>query len=158
MDRAFVVHAMPGRVRIRIPNKRGDSLYFADLQANLLQCDEVRAVQTNYRVASVLVDCVAAGDFDSIADYAREQGLFALEGELAVSLQTVPEIFSANLNAVNRVLGTFTKSHLDMESIFFLLFVGLGFRQLLRGGIMQPAIPLLWTAVEIMRDLNKGRL
>jgi len=30
----------------------------------------------------------------------------------------------------------------------------LGVKQLWRGNIMQPAIPMLWRAVEILRDMN----
>jgi hypothetical protein len=152
---AYVAHAVPGRTRIKIPAKRGDSLFFAKLESGLLRCPDVASVQTNYRAASILITFSAEGSLASVDHYARQHRLFNLENE-PLPLKTVGELISDQVGQVNRLVGTGSRGHLDIQSIFFLLFLGLGLKQLWRGHIMQPAIPLLWRAMEILRDINEN--
>ena len=49
------VHALPGRTRLRIDEKRGDEAYFTTVESALRDYPGILAVETNSRTASVLV-------------------------------------------------------------------------------------------------------
>ena len=153
---AYIVHSVAGRARIRIPAKRGDGLFFANLEAGLQACADVQTAQVNSRAASILITYAPDTNLKSIADYARRHKLFSLRGDQPVPLKTVGEAFASQLGKADRLIASTSRGHLDSQSIFFLLFLGLGLLQMWRGRIMQPAIPLLWRSLEILKDLKVG--
>ncbi len=154
MLQAYVVHVAPGRARIRIPAKRGDGLFFTQLESWFKTCPGISQIQINPRAASVLVHFASVTPgLNEIARLARQHRIFRLD-ENPPPLKTVAEIVADRMGRANQVISTGTRGHLDSQSVFFLLFLALGIKQLWRGNIMQPAIPLLWRAVEILRDMN----
>ena len=50
-----VVHALPGRIRLRIPSLRGNEAGMADYRARLVRLEGVRDVRTNPLLGTVLV-------------------------------------------------------------------------------------------------------
>lgn len=153
MLQAHVVHAIPGRARIKLPARRGDGLFFSRLEDFLRRCPGVAEVHSNSRAASALIAFAEHGNLDRLATYARKHRVFRLDHH-PPPLKTVGEQFSARMHEVNQWISTGSRGHLDAHSVFFLLFLALGVKQLWRGNIMQPAIPLLWRAVEILRDMD----
>jgi hypothetical protein len=154
MLQAHLVHAAPGRARIRIPAKRGDAFFFSELETWLKTCPGVSRIQINPRAASALIHFsgMTAG-LTEVARLARQHRIFKLDDK-PPPLKTVAEIVAEQMGQANQLLSTGSRGHLDAQSIFFLLFLALGVKQLWRGNIMQPAIPMLWRAVEILRDMN----
>lgn len=151
---AYVIHSLPGRVRIKIPSKRSDAAYFVRLEAELTRCKGVASIQANLRAASILIGYAATGDLNTIANFARKRQLFNLEpeGQLPPQ-QSIGELAAAQIKFLDRLIETGSRGHLDLQSSFFLLFLVLGLRQMWRGQIMQPAIPLLWRVMEILYKL-----
>lgn len=152
---AYVTHAVPGRTRIKIPSKRGNGLFFAQLERDLRKCPDIASIQVNHRAGSALVAFRAEGSLASLNRYARQHQLFRLEND-PPPLKSVGEILAGQLAQINRLIGTGSRGHVDLQTLFFFLFLVLGMQQAWRGQIMQPAIPLLWRAVGILKSLNKN--
>jgi hypothetical protein len=157
---AYIVHAVPGRARIKIPGKRGDGPFFAALEASLQACPAVRAVQVNDRAASVLITHLPQSPLKAIADYARQHRLFGLDGEQALPLPSPVEIFADGLKRTDRLLkqadqliAAGSGGRLDTQSVFFLLFLGLALRRAWRSHLLEPDMPLLWRVVELLKGL-----
>jgi hypothetical protein len=155
---AFIAHAVPGRVRIKIPGKRGDGLFFAKLEASLQACADVQSVQVNERLGSILITQGEQSNIKDIANYARSHKLFGLRGEEALPLPSAGEIFLSQLQKTDRLfrqadqmIATGTRGKLDMQSMFFLLFLGLGIKRAWRSHLLEPDVPLLWRVVEIFK-------
>ena len=53
---AYVAHALPDRVRVKIPERRGDQEYFAALAARVSSLERVRNVRVNADAASIVVE------------------------------------------------------------------------------------------------------
>ena len=151
---AYVAHAVPGRIRIKIPSKRGDAFYFATLEASLRNCPGLSSLQINARAASALVTFSGAGNLTVLSQFAKRNKLFLLQNDDMPNMKTLRELAFSGVNQVDHLITTGTRGHVDMQSIFFILFLGLGLQQLWRGQIMQPAIPMLWRALEILKDLE----
>ncbi|MEW6113595.1 MAG: HMA2 domain-containing protein [Thermodesulfobacteriota bacterium] len=133
---ALVSHAIRGRLRIKIPLKKGDESYFADLSDRLSNCPGVEAVTTNLYTGGVLVvhDCEA----ENIAGFARHEGLFSLKratGRRRSLLQEVARTFQQ----YNRSLKKMTGGELDISSLIFLSLVVSGLWQIARGNLTIPA-------------------
>jgi len=152
---AYVTHAVPGRTRIKIPAKRGNGLFFAQLESGLQKCPDIASIQVNHRAGSALITFRAEGSLASVSRYARQHKLFRLEND-PPPLKSVGEILADQLAQVNRLIGAGSRGHIDLQTLFFFLFLVLGMQQVWRGQIMQPAIPLLWRAVGILKNLNKN--
>lgn len=56
-NRAFVVHVTPYRIRIKIPHRRRQTAFFADLQRALAEHPDIISIHVNALVASVVVHC-----------------------------------------------------------------------------------------------------
>jgi Heavy metal associated domain 2 len=52
---ARVAHALPGRKRLKIEERRGDEAYFNTVEKALSESPGVVAVETNFRTGSVIV-------------------------------------------------------------------------------------------------------
>jgi hypothetical protein len=57
---AFVVHRTPARIRIKVPERQHQELYFAELRRVLLQRPGIRDAHVNPLTASVIVEYEAA--------------------------------------------------------------------------------------------------
>jgi hypothetical protein len=71
---AHVSHEIHGRLRIKIPSRKGETRYFENLRAQLLDCPGVEEVTVNPQTASALICCKV--ESRTIFRYAREQQLF----------------------------------------------------------------------------------
>jgi hypothetical protein len=116
-----------------------------------MRCDGVASARANQRAATILITYAGAIGLKRIADFARRMELFSVQSEQdAPSQQSVGECVAAQLKFLDRVMDAGSGGRMDLQSAFFLLFLVLGLWQMWRGEIMQPAIPLLWRAVEVL--------
>jgi hypothetical protein len=143
---AYKVHAVSGRTRLKIPSRRGEAAYFAQVAERLTECPGVVQVRVNSRTASVLISHQAP--FDNIAAFAAEEALFALAGE---SLhQFLSRYTSENLQWLDELLGLASNGSLDLRSMLIISLVGLSLLQIARGQILLPATSLLWYAGHLL--------
>ena len=154
LEQARLCHVMPGRMRLQIPDRRHDTAFFAGIEQALSRCDGVYAVRANPLTAAVLV--LHAGTVDAISDYARAQGLFALDPAARV----LPYGSGDRVRAVPRHRpapspGEQSDRRAGMLSASM---AGLGALQGLRGRVMPPAMTLFWYAYDAWRTRALSRL
>ena len=139
-----VVHSIPGRVRLTLGDRRGDSAYFARL-ANVLGAQPgVLRVKDNARAASIVIEY--QGQFDTVAAALQASGLAVPPGEAHARAARPPPPAPAYVPALKLVSGR------DLSPTFMagLVFLGVGVVQLLRGQIMVPASTALWYAISVL--------
>ena len=73
---ARIVHRMPGRLRIRVPSKRGDAGYFRAVKEALSAVEGVERVEVAPLTGSVLLCSRAAAE--TLIEAARAKGLFVV--------------------------------------------------------------------------------
>jgi hypothetical protein len=121
-------------VRLRIPARRGDEAFFskaAETLAGELQAD----VEGNSATTSILIRgsdlslerVVAAGD----------QKLFRLESPMR-SRPSAASMVTAPISTANRKLTAVTGGLLDIPNAMFLLLIGFGIYELVRGNFKRP--------------------
>lgn len=150
---AYISHALPGRLRLKIPKKRGNRDYFNTLKKALSQCPGVAELRLNRRTASVLI-LYAGTQPDAIADYASEKGLFLVREEALPNL-AFADLAALNLNRFDSRLQEGSRHALDMRSLVLIILLGLAVRQIVKGNIIAaPAVTLLWHAYELLSRIN----
>lgn len=144
---AYLIHQTPGRLRVRIPSRKGDINYFALLGEQLSRLDGIEKVEVNPLTGSALF--IHAVDSKVIAERARANNLFYLNGthpSPSNLYQKVSETFSG-LN--NRVKG-FSGGELDMGAMAFLILLVAGIYQIGKGNIIAlPWYAAFWYALNI---------
>lgn len=147
--RAVIVHRIAGRARLRVPDRRGDAAYFADLAARLGSFEQVSCAEANPMTGSVTLRF--DGSLDEVLRQAQVQGLLAVGGEpaasgraasgarwMAPSALALPRM-GAQVNLV---------SGRDINGMFMLgsMLLGVGLIQTFRGRWFPPAFSVFWCA------------
>jgi hypothetical protein len=122
---AEVVHAIPGRARLRIAERRGDAVFFASVATGLSTIAGVYNVQVRPLTGSLLIQ--HGPPLERIAVAAQEARLFTVGDVTSVPPPTAPTEF-------------------DRKTLIGLGLGALSLWQLTEGKILPPAITLAWYA------------
>jgi hypothetical protein len=176
--RAIVVHMMPGRTRLRVPDKRNDTAFFRQL-SDVLEADpRVRRVQVNPRTASVLIE--HEGTIETIRPVVPLQLRLAEARRARAPGTRTPAspaiVFSAAALACivlagfqarrGRFLGSATENiwnaygawrGLKMPQVATAL-LGTGLLQVARGRMLSPAVSLLVYALNMRKLAGSSSL
>jgi hypothetical protein len=153
---ARVVHALPGRKRLRIEEKRGDEAYFAAVEKALSDSPGVDAVETNCRTGSVLVHHQPSEP--SALQHAEEQGMFQLAtpaSEPRPAAFAAPSV-SSNATATRKAFRPKPKAartnSANLRPLIVMCWVGVGIAQAIQGNIAVPAIAAFWYAYLVTQE------
>lgn len=156
---AYIKHQLPGRVRLKIPRKKGDFGYFDRIAKLFAECPGITQLQLNAPAASILICHITETDFLNIAEFAQTNGLFTIteqpEETFSIPYLPIPKFTSKGLNRVDESLMDFSQGLLDGRSLLILALIGLAVRQMAKGHIMGPASTLLWYAFSLLKEENK---
>jgi len=158
---AYIKHQLPGRVRLKIPQKRGDFRYFGRIADLFADCPGITQLQLNPSAASILICHGTETHFLNIAEFAQTNGLFTIteqpeeEETFSIPYLPIPKLTSTGLNRLDESLMDFSQGRLDGRSLLFLALIGLAVRQMTRGNIMGPATTLLWYAFSLLKEENE---
>jgi hypothetical protein len=142
--KAHIAHQTDGRVRLSIPERRGDVHYFAALQDRFSGIGQVHRVSTNPVTGSVLLEFT--GNLDQVMRAADGSGMVEFETaakrELAGRRGEAPAAYTelmlrlraGNLNPMMLAAG---------------MFAVVGVLQTMRGKVMVPAMTAFWYAANV---------
>ncbi|MGZ4998324.1 MAG: HMA2 domain-containing protein [Methylobacter sp.] len=156
---AYIKHHLPGRVRLKIPQKKGDAGYFDRIAELFADFPGITQLQLNPTAASVLIchDGTEA-QFGNISEFAQRNGLFSITERLEETFSSPPlpiaVLTATGLNRFDESLMDLSQGRIDSRSLFMLTLTGLAIHQITRGNIMAPASSLLWYAIELLREEN----
>lgn len=147
LPRALVVHNVPGRLRLRVPERRHDTGYFERVTARLAMLDTVKTVHSDPRVASILVlhgeEAPAR-----IVDHAKSEGLFVLE--LHPTYESLAELINRGCAELDGQVRSRTSGRLDLASIAFIGMTGVGLSKMLRGDPFPAGFSMIWHAATLL--------
>jgi hypothetical protein len=131
--RADIEHRIPGRLRLRIRERRGDPAFFRQAEAALAAVPGVGTARANAQTGSLLVEY--SGDEAAVLAAARAQGLDVAES---------PSRYAAVRPASARpAAGTPPPTPLNLAALGL---TGAGLVQLVRGEVVGSASENLWNA------------
>ena len=147
--KAYVIHHAPGRIRLRVPERRHQASFFADLQERLSKCGNVTAAEANPLTGGVLVRYT--GEIEAVVAQALSNGLHEIVDieNSPPPVATVTERVRDQFARIDEAVKRQTAGEIDARSLAILGLLGTAFAQILRGDILGPAIPLLWYASQM---------
>jgi hypothetical protein len=152
--RAHVVHRTRSRIRLRVPDKRGDHGWFSRLRSRLLSLPGVESIHINPLLGSVLM-VGAEGAIGALEDTLAEEAVLALTGEPLPQTSALSGLASL-LNSIDRTVEDLSAGSTDLRTLAFVALFGLALRQALRGEIVGPALPLIWYAFTLLENSKAG--
>ncbi|WAK03205.1 HMA2 domain-containing protein [Methylobacter sp. YRD-M1] len=159
---AFIKHQLPGRVRLKIPQKRGDINYFNRLEELFSDFLGINELKLNPSTASIVINHENGVSLQDIVEFAKTRNLFNLVKEAEDHDEIIPNLYIKALtltgfNRFDKALLDYSKGRLDARSFLFLSLIGLAIHQAARGNVLAPASSLLIYAVQLLHveDINQ---
>ncbi len=150
---ARLVHAIPGRARLRLPERRGDALFFEEVAKRLEALPGVLQVSANPQTASLLL--AHRGELSELLAQAARASLFRI-GEPTGGPRAKPP----DLAGLGRLLERWLdqepglrrarESGLDPRKTVVLFLTGLGLLQIARGQVLPAGATLLSNALNLL--------
>lgn len=147
LPEARIEHRLPGRLRLRLPAMRGDTVYFRELEEAIATHPGLGSVTVSPTTASVLFEDLELGD-RNFARLAREQGWFEVRAPAhrPTGRAARRDVIDPGVKAAMR----------EMRPSLALILVALALLQAARGQLMVPALSLLWFAYVLVQDGQGG--
>lgn len=149
---AYISHQAPGRLRLKVPERRRDRSYFNLLQERLAGMPGVTGAEANPLTGSILVryDPRRFASFDAAA-----LSDLLVVGPPAASRASHPvplmDRIESSAAVIDRRLKGWSAGAVDLRAAGVVGLALMGFGQLLRGNIVAPAATLLWYAADLAR-------
>jgi len=149
---AWVVHRIAGRLRLRLPDHKGDALFFATLAESARALPGVTGIRPNPLAASVVIEheVVEAAHLDSMLG---ALGLELVEG--GPPAEPPLRALAGGFAEVERELRGITGNAADLRTLGFLALATAGLVQAVRGHPFSAASSLLWHAAELLREVPR---
>jgi len=151
----YIAHRIGDRVRVRIPERKGDAAYFMRVERDLSACERVIYVEANPLTASILLRYTGAND--DLRRDAINLGLFAIE-EIPPSVNPVLTATSERIDQLDRFLQRSSNGSFDLLEVAFVGLIGASIVQVLRGQALGPASTLLAHALTILALYRSRRI
>jgi hypothetical protein len=136
LPRAAIAHRTTNRLRMRINARRDDEAFFVVAGEKLGQAFARAVTQVNARTGSILISGTLP-DIASLAVWARNEGLFALDTEHPKPQQLAMEVASP-LRSADRAVRQWSGGRLDMPGALFAALLLHGVIELVRGNWKTP--------------------
>ena len=151
-DTAWVVHRTAGRLRLRLPERKGDATYFADLASAVATLPGVLATRQNLLAASLVIEHDPDAS-DPLTPAQASLGLRVIEGEPP----TVPplESLTSGFAELERTLREASGNAADLRTLGFLVLATAGLVQVARGHAFSAGSSLLWHAADLLRESHR---
>jgi hypothetical protein len=146
-SRAYVVHRIPGRVRLKVPQRRGDPAFFAELQRRAARAKGVRGARVNALTGSFVLE--HDGDFAQLASALAGPELGGLI-ELALALPPVARRLQNEAATLDLRVRRWSGGSLDLSTAAALGLAALAGVQLFRGRQAPLAVSLAWYSAELI--------
>lgn len=166
MPEAKLSHHSKGRFRFRIAKKRGDAKYFKHLNQFFSQLKGIQSVEINPSFGSILL--LTNLPKENLFDLVQKNNLFYVQISKINQTKTKTTISSAKvtrdysktdsgliriakcLNNVDQSIKNSTYGVLDLTTLAFGAFAGLGIYQIARGQILASGTAMLATACALI--------
>lgn len=152
---AVIVHRIPGRIRLRLQEKRGDTDYFTALSEEISNMPAIDAVKVNPMTGSVVIHYSGATN-DVLARL--EENNFSIANRHEMEKQLEAKHHNPSPENGGQRPPFLLVSNRDINPMFMLgtLLAAVGVVQTFRGKILVPSLSLLWYAMEAFRQSSRA--
>ncbi len=151
---AYIVHQLGNRLRLRLPDYRGDQAFFAAAEQQLAACPAVEGVIANPLTAGLLIR--HRGSLAELLAYAEQQQLFQLQ-QLPGNDVAALDIVCKRIDQFDRFVQRNAQGQVDLNDLLFFGLVGAGIVQIARGHALGQASSLFASAAAVLAVHRRRR-
>ena len=146
---ARIVHRMAGRLRIKIPSKKGDYRYFDLAEQTFKGCEPIHEISSNPATGGMLIQF--SGAAEAILAFAQNKQLFTVVEEKEIRQSTdFHQGVKTSFNSIDRQVKGWTQGSINLGGLAFVALVGAGVYQIARGKFTAiPWYSAFWYALGI---------
>ena len=153
--RAYVVHQLRCRVRLRINDKRNDYQYFEAVRRELDLLAGVDEVCINPATGTILL-VHPEQPFAQLLSRLQRLELFEIT-EDPEPHESVLAPVTSGLAMIDKALFDSSEGRVDLRALAYIGLMGLTLMQLRRGQLLGPALPFLWQAFSLLHRVDAWR-
>lgn len=148
--KAYVAHRTSGRLRLRVPSRRGDMLFFEQMRARLSDLPDIISVEANPATAGFLL---RVRDSTAIEEQIEAEGLLTLlDREALERLDEQPVGDTRHgIKVLRQGLTGLARGRPSFGTLVFVSLLSSGLVQLARGNVLAPAASLFWYASNVLQ-------
>ena len=153
--RAYIVHQIRGRLRLRIRDRQNDYTYFESVRRELDLLPGVDEVRINPGTGTVLL-LHPEQPHEKLQGRLQRLGLFEIiEGPEPST--SVLEPVRSGLAMIDQALTESSGGRLDLRALSYIGLMAVTLLQIRRGQLLGPAVPFLWQAFSLLDRVNGWR-
>ncbi len=154
LPRAYIVHQLRGRLRLRIREKRQDPDFFQEICVRLESLPGVVDVRCNANTGSLLL-LHPEQSYVELEPQLQGLGLFELVSGSEPTSSMLEPMFEG-FSWADQALNETSTGKVDLRSLAFIGLMGLAVQQIYRGNIVGPAIPMLISALDLAQQSTQS--
>jgi hypothetical protein len=144
----YLSHASKGRLRLRIPSKKRDGVFFAQLQTVLSAVPGLDQIKINPLSGSLLI--LHSELPEEMASFIKTLAGLTPKRNSSGKPNTIYQRVTGSFRQVNTRIQGFTKGELDVPTLSFIALVAVGIYQISRKNFTAPAwYTAFWYALNI---------
>jgi hypothetical protein len=149
---AYIVHRTRGRMRLRVRAKRHDQAYFDALCAELQPLECFDSVRANSNTGSLILRYAESAAAEAESQL-RHSPLLQLTAEAEPTTPALKPLLSG-IYSFDQMIEEESAGLLNLRTLVVIAVALLAIRQIRRGELLGPALPMLWNALTLAGHLN----
>ncbi|NTW67366.1 MAG: hypothetical protein HGB21_13835 [Nitrospirae bacterium] len=154
---AVIAHASTGRLRIRVPSRKGDIAALKSLGDQLAACPGILSIEVNPGTGSILL--LHQTTVQEIAEHGRSKNLFSLAApkDAKVPSAELRRNLGETFKSIDRQIQSLTSGDMDLNGFAMAALVVAGSVQLLSGNAGAiPWFAAYWYAYHLYSRTREG--
>jgi hypothetical protein len=145
---AIIVHQMEGRMRLRVPEMRGETVFFQNIKEQLAEHEDIFSVSVRPLTGSILIEHDGL-DQNTLGEWSREKDLFQItEKKLKHESSSIAQMSEHELNKIDDMLKQGSEGRFDLLSVLLMMSVGLLINEFLKGRLAAGSFALVIYALD----------
>jgi hypothetical protein len=155
LPRAYIVHQIRSRLRLRIPEKCQDTDYFAMLEEQLSSLPLFSLVEVSPVSTSILLEH-PLHSYDAVRPELERLGLFDMIAEKPPAVRPM-EAVAAKLARTDSLINEISSGGFDLRTLAFAIAMLMTLQQAVKVNFSGPAIPMFMAALSLVSS-NGGHI
>ena len=153
--RAYIVHQLRSRVRLRITDRRNDGAYFEAVRRELDLLPGIDEIRINPVTGTILL-VHPEQPVQQVLDRVQRLELFEFTDEAEPHESVLAPVTNA-MAMIDKALFDTSEGRVDLRAVAYIGMMGFTLLQLRRGQILGPAIPFLFQAFSLLDRVDAWR-
>lgn len=150
LPKAYIVHRLRHRLRLRVPEMRSESEFFEQAREHIAGFEGVATVEVSDVTGSIVISHPDR-NYEDLHTRLQAMDLFELM-PTPQPVTPVREILASGVSRIDRFVSEGSSGRVDLGTLAFTALLGGALHQFIRGNYMGPAFPMILSGITLLRQ------